>query len=401
MRICIFTDPFPAWSQTFIYDEISGLKKFGHEIRIISLFKKWFIAHPILKKIKEIKTHYLSQYDLSFGASPFSKYRLIRMPKYLIKNAVDNKFRLFTTRSLLALVKAEKPDLFLIHFGALGEKFLWLKKEFDIPYVVFFHGCELNTIQRKRYNDYAESFRRADRFLVKSDYMRKKMVELGCKPEKISVIPFGINPEHYHVEQREKNNEFSKIKLIGVGRLVRYKDFLSALDVISKCIRVCPSLQYDIIGDGPLKRELLNKIRTLGLSNICFLRGAKSTEEVNKYMNAADIYLQPACYDKYGETEAFGNSFLEAGLYGLPVASSRVGGISETVIHNETGFLAPERDTKTTTEYLLELIKNKEKRKIMGKKARINVIQNFDSRKRIIELNQLLETFLRGPGANV
>lgn len=394
MRIYIFTDPFPTWSQTFIYDEIVGLEGLGHKIRIVSLFKERFVNQPILRKIKTRHVNYLSQYDLSQNKS-ISSSGICDYLKYSIINMIDNDFRFFNVNRLRALVRKERPDLFLAHFGALGEKFLWLNKEFDIPYIVFFHGCEYNISQRQEYNDYKESFYRADYFLVKSAYARRKIVELGCKPEKISIIPFGINPDNYEIARKGKKKKISRIKLLSVGRLVEYKNFLLTLDVINTCIRIYPNLEYDIIGTGPLYKEILNKIKLLGLQKVCFLHGAKNSKTVCGYMCEADIYVQPVGYDKYGETETFGNTFLEAQLHGLPVLSSSVGGVPETVIHNRTGFLAPEGDTKALTKYLLELIKNEELRRYMGENGKMHVLNSFNSKKRVVELSQILLSFVQ------
>lgn len=415
MNIYIFTDPFPTWSQTFIYDEIVGLESLNHKIRIVALFKERFVNHPILRKIKTHDIHYISSYknieDVSFSSprniwhwmrflatdfivNPFSLSRNRRSwRKYIVKNFIDNRFHFFQTDTLRELVSSEKADLFLVHFGALGEIFIWLKKEFNIPYIVFFHGCEFNSIQRKRYNDYKELFCHADHFLVKSKYTLNKIVELGGNPDKITILPFGINPKYYRYHSKETRKNATHIKILGVGRLEEFKDFELALEVIKKCIKTYPMLQYDIIGNGPSLNDLKNKIQSLGLEKVCFLRGAKNTNVVSSYMSNADIYLQPVRTDTYGETETFGNTLLEAQLHGLPVVSTNVGGVPETVIHDKTGLLAPESDSSALSEFLTRFIGNAKLRKSFGECGRENVLLNFDSNKRIIELDQILSNF--------
>ncbi len=395
MNIYLFLDPFPTWSQTFNFDEIVSLERLGHQVRIISLFKERFIDHPLLKQIRTKQINYLSRYDLFYKTSFFPPLNISYGIKSLGLNLINNHFHYFGVNRLRALVRKEKPDLFLVHFGALGEKFLWLKKEFGIPFVVFFHGHEFEVTQSRRYHQYQESFQLADHFLVKNRYAYQKILELGCPFSKVTVIPYGINPDHYEYKDAERPSNGKKIKILGVGRLVEFKDFSLALDVIHGCVKDYPSLQYDILGEGPLFETLSEKIKTLGLDNVCFLHGAKNMKGVSRFMAAADIYFQPTRVDRYGGTEVIANSMLEAQLHRLPVVSTRVGGVPESVIHRETGFLAEENDAVTLKQYLMDLIHNEALRKSTGERGRQFVLDQFNSKKRIFELVDVLSSFLK------
>ncbi len=395
MYIYLFLDPFPSWSQTFNFDEIVSLERLGHQLRIISLFKERFINHPLLKKIRTKQINYLSQYDLFPKRSFFPPRNISFGIKSLGLNLINNHFHYFGVDRLRALVRKEKPDLFLVHFGALGEKFMWLKKEFKIPYIVFFHGAEFNIEQSKRYSHYQESFRFADHFLVKNRYAHQKITALGCPPAKVTMIPYGINPDNYDYQNDGAGKAGKKIKILGVGRLVEFKDFSLALDVIRDCAKDYPSLQYDIVGEGPLFKKLSHKIKMLGLEKVCFLHGAKNMKAVSRFMANADIYFQPVRIDRYGGTEVIANSMLEAQLHRLPVVSTRVGGVPESVIHRETGFLAEENDAVTLKQYLMNLIHNETLRKSTGEKGRQFVLNQFNSKKRILELVNSLSSFLK------
>jgi colanic acid/amylovoran biosynthesis glycosyltransferase len=380
---------FPTWSETFIYDEIAGLEKLSHTIRIIALGKDYFITHPILRQIRVRNVRYL----LKLSSYKDWLYHL-KYPDFwrqcLLPSLVSNRFRFFGMNALAELIRREKPDLFLLHFGALGEIFLWLRRSFNIPFIVFFHGDEYNAVQRRRYNDYKDLFSLADLFLVKSRYSHAKIIALGCRPEKVAIIPFGINPDLYPFSRASTRRTSPAMKVLGVGRLVDNKDFELALKVIQKCVTRYPLLKYSIIGDGPLYPQLRRQIRSQGLGKRCFLMGARNMNWISKELSESDIYLQPSRRDKDGETETFGNTLLEAQLHGLPVLSTDLGGIPEIVDHEETGFLAPESDAEALAEYLATLVEDGQLRKRMGERGRNNVLSRFNSKKQMLELERML-----------
>jgi colanic acid/amylovoran biosynthesis glycosyltransferase len=389
VNIYIFVNRFPTWSETFVYDEIAGLEKLSHTIRIIALGRNYFITHPILRQLGARDVRYF----LKLSSYKDWLYHL-KYPDFwrrsLLPSMLSNRFRFFGMNALADLIRREKPDLFLLHFGALGEIYLWLRHSFDIPFVVFFHGDEYNSVQRRRYHDYKNLFSQADFFLVKSRYSQAKIVELGCRPEKVGIIPFGINPDLYPFSQASTRRASPATKVLGIGRLVENKDFELALKVIKKCAPRYPGLEYSIVGDGPLYPQLSRQIRSQGLEKRCFLKGARNTNWISRELSQTDIYLQPSRLDKNGETETFGNTLLEAQLHGLPVLATRSGSIPELVEHDRTGFLAPESDAEALAGYLAALVEDAELRKRMGERGRNNVLSRFNSKKRVLELEQML-----------
>ena len=77
------------------------------------------------------------------------------------------------------------------------------------------------------------------------------------------------------------------------------------------------------------------------------------------------------------DTEGIPGVILEAGLMGLPVVATRVGGVPECVLANETGILIDTDDEEGLAEAVLMLLKNPLKRKEMGKRAERWISENF------------------------
>jgi glycosyltransferase involved in cell wall biosynthesis len=86
--------------------------------------------------------------------------------------------------------------------------------------------------------------------------------------------------------------------------------------------------------------------------------------------------------------------FAEAQAMEKPVVSFATGGISEAVLHGETGFLAPDRDWRTLAQYLSLLLKNADLRRKFGVLGRQRVLRLFDLNTQTSALEKIYEDVL-------
>jgi len=115
-----------------------------------------------------------------------------------------------------------------------------------------------------------------------------------------------------------------------------------------------PDTTLMIIGGGNERVYLEDLIRIRGLESRVRLRG--HVENASAYLSALDIFVLPS------RTEALGYVLLEAGLAGLPVAASNVGGIPEIIEDGRTGMLVPSGDVNALEEALRAYLENPELR---------------------------------------
>ncbi len=144
-----------------------------------------------------------------------------------------------------------------------------------------------------------------------------------------------------------------------------YEDLLrAAVPVIAKV----PSARLLITGDAvyPAYRDyrlrLENEAAWLGLKEKVIFTGSR--EDPSEILNALDIFVLPS------RSEGFGRANLEAMAAGLPVVSTRVGGIPEVVSDGETGILVPHRDPEALAEAIIALAEDRERRAVMGRAGR-------------------------------
>jgi glycosyltransferase involved in cell wall biosynthesis len=142
-----------------------------------------------------------------------------------------------------------------------------------------------------------------------------------------------------------------------LGRLSHEKGF----DVL---VRALPSVDAMavLIGDGLLRRDLLELARELGVQDRLEITGWR--EDARSYLATFDIYCLPSRF------EGFPLAIAEAMLAGLPVVASDVGSVSEAVVEGETGLLVSPDDPAALAAALQKLLADPELRRKMGERGR-------------------------------
>jgi glycosyltransferase involved in cell wall biosynthesis len=111
-----------------------------------------------------------------------------------------------------------------------------------------------------------------------------------------------------------------------------------------------PQARLVVIGDGVFRVALEQMNRELGV-RATFL-GEQKQPVIREWLERARVFCAPSVTLDDGMSEAFGNVFTESQCMGVPVVSTRHGGIPETTQEGVTGLLAPERDFAMLAEHL-------------------------------------------------
>ncbi len=124
-----------------------------------------------------------------------------------------------------------------------------------------------------------------------------------------------------------------------------------------------------LIGDGPEREFVERTVAERGVSEDVVFLGDQ--EYIAGLLPAADVFLLPS------EHESFGLAALEAMACGVPVVGSRIGGLPEVVSDGETGFLCSPHDIGCMRELVLGLLRDEERRRATGTRARERAIREF------------------------
>jgi len=277
---------------------------------------------------------------------------------------IDNKYRLGKLRPLWSLLStADILVCSLFHATIVGRVLGRLQ---TVPTVVNWHHNEQFQGAYRR-QLYARTNRFVDMILADSAAVERALRrEFGAEVP-VSTVPIaGIDIDSY---PPVSHSETAPLTVGTLGTLTPQKNHREVLTVAAEM----PDISFHIAGDGPLRAELEQEAASL--PNMQF-RGYVA--DVPAFLSEVDVYFQPSLF------EGLCITVIEAMAAGLPVVGSDVGGISDSVAHGETGYLADPADTRSFIECIDRLRQHPDQRQAFGMAGREYVQRNY-SRERLVD----------------
>ncbi|PZR77451.1 MAG: hypothetical protein DLM52_04435 [Chthoniobacterales bacterium] len=203
---------------------------------------------------------------------------------------------------------------------------------------------------------------------VNSEEYRRSWIARGFAPEKLRILPRGLDTALFTPERRDPGfwEKFGArnggVRLLYVGRISKEKD----LDVLAEAYRELRKkrlpVQLYFVGEGPYLTALNQSLPEAVFTG--YLRG----QELATAYASADIFVFPST------TDTFGNVVIEAQASGIPVIVSDTGGPKELVEQNVNGFVTRSHDVDDFVRAIRELVDDPKKRAQMSEQARKAVI---------------------------
>lgn len=298
---------------------------------------------------------------------------------------------------LIRLIHKYDINIIFINYIAFAIEYRFVIDQFpDLRVVIHCHGFDVQfganvnkskffVTNSENYVDGVKSFPLNTTFIANSLNTFDRLIEIGIPEHRVELKYFGV--EEHKWQPRPVRQE---VNILYVGRLV---DFKGPDLLIRSFILACEAGlngMLIIAGDGPLMEKCrLLRDETRFRDKIRFL-GAVSSETADMLYREADIF---SCHHCQGpdtnRVEAFGVTIIEAMSHGLPVLTGASGGVLETVVDGETGYLFSPGDLKSHSEKLLLLGANKSFREKLGKngRKRMKIFFNLEQEKqRLIEI---------------
>jgi glycosyltransferase involved in cell wall biosynthesis len=193
------------------------------------------------------------------------------------------------------------------------------------------------------------SIRQATRVLLFSQIFVKELKKRGVRTERIDILPLAglqYEQEYPQNQPKERQSESSMPCLLYFGRIEKYKGLEILLKSFQEISREMP-VKLQIVGAGSLRpyRSLLK-----GLSNVEIINRWVEDSEIASYFEQATAVVLP-----YTSASQSGVIQVAAG-YGLPVISTRVGGIPEQIEDGRTGLLVEPNSIEGLTEAIRQLL---------------------------------------------
>ena len=175
-------------------------------------------------------------------------------------------------------------------------------------------------------------------------FLADRLGAAAAPPDKLPVIHCGIEPALYAARPRPPRPAGAPLRLLCIAALKPYK----GVAVLVEAVRLARAGGLDVacrvIGGGPLRDELQERVAAAGLAASFELLGTRTQDEVASELAACDVFVLPSIVAADGQMEGIPVALMEALAAGLPVIATRLSGIPELVRPGETGFLAEPGD---------------------------------------------------------
>ena len=376
---------YPGLTTTFIDREIRALLSKGVNVRVISVHRGQTELSAEQKQLQQI-TSYLLPLSWSQFILAHLRFSLTRPVIYF--------------GTLLRLVRSAHPDLAarlktILHFAEgvyaaeriRQDKFDHIHAHFvdrassmalvasrllDIPYSVTAHANDIYVspvlLDLK--------LSQASFVATCTGYNRHHLENEFHLNGRLHCLYHGLELEAY---QPEVHTSTEMPIITSVGQLKEKKGF-------SYLLAACQILKAEgyhfrcrIIGEGPLRPVLEQKIDELGLENHVTLCGAIPHDGVIQELKSSTIFVLPCVIGSDGDRDGIPNAILEAMAMQLPVVSTAHSGIPEALTEEVNGLLVPAADAKSLAHAIARLLDQPLLRREMGERGRQTVHEKFDA----------------------
>lgn len=312
--------------------------------------------------------------------------------RFLFRQLLDAPWHI-SQMELVALRRIlEKSDAKLLHiyFGHIGVHLLPLIRSWPRPTIVSFHGADvLVDMNKPAYRrDTEEMLRLARRVLVRSESLRRAVVDLGCDNDKIDIFRTGIPLGEFPFRERTipGNGEW---RLLQACRLIEKKGLPTTLRAFVEFNEKNPNSTLTIAGEGPMLEDLQALSRALKIDHRVSFAGFLSQEKLRDLFYASHLFLHPSETGRDGNQEGVPNSMLEAMASGLPVFATNHGGIPEAIENGISGVLVAERDHAALAGALIEAVQDRHRLAQLGRVGSQAVAEKFDQETQVGKLEQI------------
>lgn len=379
INICYVLKSFPNPSETFISDEASSMYDFGVLPHILTFNEgNSKVIHPTAEKL------------INSGVVTLVK----QTSRGAALKAVCALFMQQPLRTLLCLAKALKSPERWIFFQASPYALSLLNNKIDFIHA---HFADFNAIWTEILSEWTgihfgvtthrydllndpisisrcvQIFSKASLVVTISNFNRNLMVQKYKIPfDKINIVHCGVDLNRFKFSESSERFRQKQLRLINVGRLVPEKGQDILIQALSEVKSRGVEFHLKIIGDGPLRDELINLSKKLNLyENIQFM-GAQPQDYLISMLNESDAFVLSSL------SEGLPVACIEAMATGTFLIATRINGIPELVQDRITGLLFESKNISELANAICWADENKKLLKSMCIHARNIVECEFD-----------------------
>ena len=382
IKLLLTASTFPRWEgdtePRFILDLAIAYTRF-FDVTVLAPAAPGAAQEEYLEGVHVIRYHYF----------PIHKWETLCYPGAIVPRIKEKKVRAllvpFMVLGLWNKLRKLLPSYDIVHSHWIIPQGV-IQSLFKKKYILTGHGgdvAELNKWPVSAVKKRAIS--RSSAFTVVSKDLKARAEQIlpGCNPH---VISMGCNLESFDPKNKQDNYfmQNGKPVLLFVGRLAEKK----GVEFLLEAVKSLDVLLF-IVGSGPLENSLKMQAEDDTLRNKVFFLGAKTHEELTKLYASADIFVAPSIIASNGDKEGLPTAIMEAMASGVPVISTRTGGIPELIEDGKTGLLVEEKDVPGLSKAIQTLLDSPELREKLVSNA-LTEISNKDYRTIALRFSKLI-----------
>ena len=380
-KLLVLTSSFMRWKN----DSSSG-HVFVYELskRLLDTFDVFVLAPCARKSKKEeeidgLKIHRFNQF-------PLFNIELAKIGG-ILNNLKRNRFLYFVLPfflimqliSIARIVRIEKIDVIHAHW-IIPQAFLAIlyKKlsRANIKIIATIHGSDFWKLDSKfsrRIRKYV--FNNIDELTVVSTFLRDAVIEFGYKKE-VYVYPMGVDTATFSPDKKSLTIK-ERLKLSGecllfVGACTENKGIRYLIKAIPSIVKVYPRVKLIIIGDGPLKVEMIKLARQLNVEESVIFLGAMLNNELPEYYATADYFILPSF------SEGFPVALMEAMSSGCIPICSDIPIFNSVLDEGKTGFIIETQCFESISDKVISALKNIDTNSDIRSEIRSYAVKNYD-----------------------
>jgi glycosyltransferase involved in cell wall biosynthesis len=382
---------FPKFSQTFCYREVAELFRQNERPAIFSLRgpdlgpeSSW--DSEIVGAVDRLPEgdEFAQIVDAEVKTIPREAHKILR--KWRGKR---DSLRLY--QAVYVGIRSRERGVSHLHAhfaGMAARTAFWIRKFFGLTYSVTVHANDIFAPADFEIG-LDQIFSSASAIVAVSDfgaeYIRRKFPEAA---ERVYRIYNGIDIDGFQPAR------FDHPPLIlSIGRLISKKGFdllISACGILRD-----RGLEFrcEIVGEGPLEKELRSQIQKYDLNERVRLSGPKRQPEIATLLSDATVFTLPCRIDPDGAMDNLPTVIMEAMAAALPVVSTEVGGISEMVRDGKTGLLVSTENPTAVANAINRFICDPNLARSYGQDARVRATELFSVENNVNLLRNLFARF--------
>jgi glycosyltransferase involved in cell wall biosynthesis len=238
-----------------------------------------------------------------------------------------------------------------------------------VPVVVGSHRQLGDLLTPAQFHAQLTMFRWCDRVVCNSRAAADRLLQAGLPTRKVVVVGNGLPPEAFAEPVPALPRRDGILRVGMIARMnAGYKNHRTFLRAAARLHRTFPSVEFVLVGDGPLRQELEHEAAELGLHGCVLFLGDR--RDIPSILGSIDISVVPSA------SESLSNVMLESMAAGVSVVATAVGG------NNELGgdgraLLVPPNDEESLAAGLERMLVDAEFRSAMVMTARNFARENF------------------------